>query len=176
MPSYAWRCLACESECAAGDEKCHVCGCPAKSSVSQHETYRKAHLGISPPVREPRPEPIVRPEVAKALQSISNTTLVLIVTSVAVAFLGAWAVEWKWHLSSTRSGGMLLAAMCIGLTIAPLSWYLSRLKCPLCAQPWTGTTYVAAIDGWYPLWAFIRWRRCGSCGVSLSSRVEHRDT
>lgn len=52
MPSYSWRCLACDIENAPADESCSRCGCPASPTHEQIASAKKS-AGIIDPVDGP---------------------------------------------------------------------------------------------------------------------------
>lgn len=52
MPSYSWRCLACDVENTASDECCSKCGCPASPTYTQIASAKKL-AGIVEPVDGP---------------------------------------------------------------------------------------------------------------------------
>lgn len=55
MSSYSWSCLACNATVEAGRKFCHLCACPAESTVRQQEAHRTAYF-----LGTPLPPPTLR--------------------------------------------------------------------------------------------------------------------
>lgn len=90
---YDWICPACAVRNDASIDSCHRCGCPARSTIAQHEHYRAAIvLGSKLPATEPPLSPATPLKAfVVRLGRITLSQWMLTLAAVAlVGFIHAW--------------------------------------------------------------------------------------
>lgn len=74
-----------------------------------------------------------------------------------------------WPGIHTRLGIGVLGFISLALIFGPVSYYISRFRCPRCQSPWLlPSTHDTRQHGDFQLWAFAHWQSCRACSLSAS--------
>lgn len=172
MPNYAWTCRACSQRNEPQFEMCSNCECPAYSSLKQSEAYRAGTVDRSVNPARRNKEEFVPLETYQLVVRIRRTVIAYLISG-GVAFVAlAYLAFQYWNLSSTRTGGALVAWLTVALTFGPTAIFLYSLRCPRCSKAWLAQSHSHDRDGAFILWAFASWRSCAHCGLSVLAKPD----
>lgn len=168
-PSYRWTCFACNEPVAAGVDRCHNCGCPAKATVALIRAYRDALAGAEPVIRSSATTPLLTQAERVSLSALRRNLTLLLAVGLSVALLGSLLLHQYWAWSATRIGVGTIGFAAIGLIFGPSSAYLARYVCPRCKSNWLSAAYSSKRHGAFIIWAVAHWKTCAFCGLSTDS-------